>query len=230
MIDFPAPTRFRACWVTQPPSGLAVTPARWTRRVSSSMTHSTSSRRSHTVSTVQQVAGEDPSGLLAQERPPGAGGSPWCRVEPMAATRGTDRDRRDPKPDVLQVALAALGRPRWGSLWPGGRLAVGSPGPAVAGPSGGAGRSRRQRSAAGASPAASPAAPTSTTSRSGAGRADRGEQRPVGGLQPESSDLAAQDGELVAEHQELKVPGGVTAGHQPKQLGGTAQREVGELG
>jgi hypothetical protein len=42
--------------------------------------------------------------------------------------------------------------------------------------------------------------------------ADRGEQRPVGGLQPESWDLAAQDGELVAEHQDLKVLGGVTAG------------------
>jgi hypothetical protein len=53
--------------------------------------------------------------------------------------------------------------------------------------------------------------------------ADRGEQRPVGGLQPESWDLAAQDGELVAEHQDLKIPGGVTADHQPEQLDGTAQ-------
>jgi hypothetical protein len=33
----------------------------------------------------------------------------------------------------------------------------------------------------------------------------------------------------VAEHQDLKVLGGVTAGHQPEQLDGTAQREVGEL-
>jgi len=33
-----------------------------------------------------------------------------------------------------------------------------------------------------------------------------------------------RDGELVAEHQDLKVLGGVTAGHQPEQLdgGGTA--------
>jgi hypothetical protein len=34
-------SRLRACWVTQPPSGLAVTPARWTRLVSSSMKNST---------------------------------------------------------------------------------------------------------------------------------------------------------------------------------------------
>lgn len=33
--------KLRACWVTKPLTGLAVTPARWTRRVSSSMTNST---------------------------------------------------------------------------------------------------------------------------------------------------------------------------------------------
>jgi hypothetical protein len=33
-------SRFRACWVTQLLSGLAVTPARWTRRVASSMKNS----------------------------------------------------------------------------------------------------------------------------------------------------------------------------------------------
>jgi hypothetical protein len=38
----------------QAPSGLAVTPARWTRRVSSSMKTSTDSRGSPTVSTVKQ--------------------------------------------------------------------------------------------------------------------------------------------------------------------------------
>jgi hypothetical protein len=46
--------RLRACWVTQAPFGLAVTPARWTRRVSSSMKNSTYSRRSHTVSAVKK--------------------------------------------------------------------------------------------------------------------------------------------------------------------------------
>jgi hypothetical protein len=45
--------------------GLGVTLARWTRRVSSSMKNSTYSRHSKTVSTVKQVAGDDPGGLLA---------------------------------------------------------------------------------------------------------------------------------------------------------------------
>jgi hypothetical protein len=35
----PSASRLRACWVTQAPFGWAVTPARWTRRVSSSTKH-----------------------------------------------------------------------------------------------------------------------------------------------------------------------------------------------
>ncbi len=50
-------SRLRACWVTQAPSGLAVTPPGWIRLVSSSIKNSTYSRRSQTVSTVKQVAG-----------------------------------------------------------------------------------------------------------------------------------------------------------------------------
>ena len=49
-----ATSRLRACWVTQAPFGWAVTPARWTRRVSSSMKNSTYSRRSEMVSTVKK--------------------------------------------------------------------------------------------------------------------------------------------------------------------------------
>ena len=37
----PVKLRFRACWVTQAPLGLLVHPARWTRRLSSSMKNST---------------------------------------------------------------------------------------------------------------------------------------------------------------------------------------------
>jgi hypothetical protein len=44
--------RFRAVCVTQPESGCAVTPARWTRRVRSSMTKQTYSVRSQVVCTV----------------------------------------------------------------------------------------------------------------------------------------------------------------------------------
>jgi hypothetical protein len=58
-------SRLRACWVTQRPLGLAVTPARRTRRVSNSMTNSTDSRRHQPVATVKQVARDDPGGLLA---------------------------------------------------------------------------------------------------------------------------------------------------------------------
>ena len=43
-------------------------------------------------------------------------------------------------------------------------------------------------------------------------------------------DLATQDGELVAQHQDLQVLGRVTAGEQGQQLDGAAQREVGEFG
>jgi hypothetical protein len=47
-------SRLRACCTTQAPSGWAVTPARCTRRLSSSMKNSTYSRRSQTVSTVKK--------------------------------------------------------------------------------------------------------------------------------------------------------------------------------
>src|SRR6266511_522051 len=59
--------------------------------------------------------------------------------------------------------------------------------------------------------------------------AERGEQRPVGGLQLGTWDLAAEDHELVAQDEDLHVLSGVTAGEQHEQLDGTAQREVGEL-
>jgi hypothetical protein len=49
------------------------------------------------------------------------------------------------------------------------------------------------------------------------------------GLEPWSWGLAAQDGELVAEHQDLKVFGGVAAGEQHQHLHGAAHHEVREL-
>jgi len=55
---------------------------------------------------------------------------------------------------------------------------------------------------------------------------DRGKQRPVGGLRPGTWSLAAQDRELVAQHQDLEVLGGVAAGDQREQLDGATQREV----
>lgn len=43
--------RLRACWATQAPSGLAVTPRTWTNRVPTSTTKKTYKRRGSTVST-----------------------------------------------------------------------------------------------------------------------------------------------------------------------------------
>jgi len=60
--------------------------------------------------------------------------------------------------------------------------------------------------------------------------ADRGEQGPVGGLQPEACDVAVEHGQLVAQHQDLKVLGGITASEQCEQLDGAAQRQIGESG
>jgi hypothetical protein len=48
------------------------------------MKNSTYNRRTQTVSTVKKVAGDDPGGLLAQERPPGRGGPPRRRVQAVA--------------------------------------------------------------------------------------------------------------------------------------------------
>jgi hypothetical protein len=75
-------SRLRACWVTQPLLGLAVTPARWTRRVSSSMKNSTYSRRNQVVSTVKKSHATIPAAcwrrnarqVVAVDR--GAGSSP----------------------------------------------------------------------------------------------------------------------------------------------------------
>jgi hypothetical protein len=56
----------------------------------------------------EEVAGHDPGGLLAQERPPGAVCTSWRRVEPVAAKRGTDRGGRDPNSQVQQLSLDPL--------------------------------------------------------------------------------------------------------------------------
>jgi hypothetical protein len=91
-------SRLRACWVTHWPFGLAVTPARWTRRVSRSMKNSTYSRRSQTVSTVKKSQATIPAASwrrnalqdLAARR--GAGFSPWRR----SVVRITVAERRTP--------------------------------------------------------------------------------------------------------------------------------------
>jgi hypothetical protein len=75
------------------------------------MKNSTYSRRSEIVSTVKQVAGDDPGGLLAQERPPGGGRWPRCRVQPVTLQRRADRGGRDLHAQAQQLALDALVAP-----------------------------------------------------------------------------------------------------------------------
>jgi hypothetical protein len=58
------------------------------------MKNSTYSRRSQTVSTVKQVAGQDPGGRSAQERPPGRRCTPRSGIKPMAAQGRVDRGGR----------------------------------------------------------------------------------------------------------------------------------------
>jgi hypothetical protein len=104
-------SRLRACWATQAALGLAVTPARWTRRVSSSMKNSTYSRRSVAVSTVKKSHARMPAAcwwrnarqVVAVRR--GAGSRPWrCSVVRIAVAEA-------PHAEVPQFALDALVAP-----------------------------------------------------------------------------------------------------------------------
>jgi hypothetical protein len=60
--------------------------------------------------------------------------------------------------------------------------------------------------------------------------ADRGEQGLVGWFQLGSWELAAKDGELVAENKEFQILGSIAAGEQGQELDGAAQGQVGESG
>jgi hypothetical protein len=75
--------RLRACWVTQAPVGLAVTPRMWTRRLATSITNSTYRRLSSTVSTWKRSHARMPWPV----RPGTAARS---------ALRGAAQDRRSP--------------------------------------------------------------------------------------------------------------------------------------
>src|SRR4029450_8194547 len=60
--------------------------------------------------------------------------------------------------------------------------------------------------------------------------ADGGEQSAVGGVQLGPGGLPLEDDELMAQHQDLQVLGGVTASEQREELDGAAEREVDESG
>jgi hypothetical protein len=106
-------TRLRVCWATHHPVGWAVTPARWTRRLPSSMTNSTYTRRRKTVSTVKKAARQDPGGLLAQERPPARCSAAERRVTAVGAQHPPDRAGRQPYAKAQQLAVDSLVAPSW---------------------------------------------------------------------------------------------------------------------
>jgi hypothetical protein len=112
----------------------------------------------------EEIAGDDPGGLLAQQRPPGHSRPPRRRIRPVTTHEGADRGGRHLDVEVLQVALDALVAPA--------RVLAG-----------GGSRSRRGRSAVGASAAASWASRGSTTAGSRQCAADRRQQGSIGGLE-----------------------------------------------
>jgi hypothetical protein len=89
--------------VTQVLSGLAVTPAKWSRLVSSSMKNSTSSRRSQMVSTVKKSQATIPAACWRRNARQvvgrrGAGSSPWRRSVVRIAVAQTRIPRRSSSP------------------------------------------------------------------------------------------------------------------------------------
>jgi hypothetical protein len=180
------------------------------------------------VSTVKQVARDDPGGLLAEKRPPARGRAARGRIQPVTAEGRADRGCRDVHAEAQQFSLDALVAPAGvlpgqaddqlldvlvergspcSTLWVGPRAGDQTPVPAQ----------QRLRLDEETRPA-----------RLGQDTADGGEQRPVGGLQLGSWSLAAQHGELMAQDEELKILGGVAVGEEGEQLDGAAQCQVGE--
>jgi hypothetical protein len=56
----------------------------------------------------------------------------------------------------------------------------------------------------------------------------RGDERPVGPGEAGTGDLAAEDGQLVAKHEDLGVLGGAVHAMDPKQFGHAADQAVQE--
>jgi len=103
----------RACWVAHSPVGFAVMPARYTRRVASSMNTSAYSRRNSTLSTVKKSAGDDPAGLGSQELPPCLGGATRRRIDPGLLQDRPHSAGRDPDTEPGELALDPAVAPTW---------------------------------------------------------------------------------------------------------------------
>jgi hypothetical protein len=160
----------------------------------------------------EEVTGEDPGGLLAQKRPPRHGRSPWRGVQAMAAERFADHGRRDAHVEAEQFALDPLVAPA--GILPcqaDDQLLGSSIKRWTAGPTTGIGPHSGDQAAVPAhqrlrlDEQARPAGPRQHA-------ANGSQQGPIGRLEPWSRNLAAQHGELVAQHQDLQILGRVAAG------------------
>jgi hypothetical protein len=190
--------RLRACWVTHAPGGLAVTPARWTRRVCSWMKNSTYSRCRNTVSTVRKSQATMPAACRRRndrhvvEASRGAGWSPLARrTLAMEACR-------DLAAKAQQLPADALVAPAWilggqphdqglhllGNRWPAAPRRRIGPAPAHHAPVPSQQRLGRDHE--------------DRPSRHGQETAEGRKQRAVFGLEPRPWVLAAQDCQLVA--------------------------------
>jgi hypothetical protein len=176
----------------------------------------------------EEIAGDDPGGLLAQEHPPGRIRPPWRGVQPTPTQHRPDGGGRDSDAQVLEFALDPLVAPA--RVLPGQAddqlshvlVQRWSAGLVVrVGPCAG-----HQASV----PAQQRLRPDDETGPAGSGQhaADGSEQRSVGGPEPGSSRLAAQHTELVTQDEDLQILGGVVIGEQGEELDGAAQRQVGE--
>jgi hypothetical protein len=154
---------------------------------------------------ITKVAGHDPGGLLAQERPLGGGHPPGRGIQPVPTQDGADGSGGDLDAEALEFPLDPLVAParvlpgqaddqllhvivqRWSS----GLMVRVRPG---AGDQAAVPAQQRLRP----DEEAGPAAP-------GQDAADRGEQRPVGGLELGPRRLAAQHRELVAQDEDFQL-------------------------
>ena len=81
------------------------------------MKNSTYSRRSAAVSKVKKVTRQDSRGLLAEERSPGGGSPPRCRIQAVAVQRGADRGCRDSHAEVLVTPVQAPNANAYAERW-----------------------------------------------------------------------------------------------------------------
>ncbi len=103
--------KFLACWVTHPPSGLVVQPARWTRLVVSSMNTRTKDPFEPHGFDGEEIARHHARSLLGQELPPRRGTPPGSRPRAAACEQFSDRASRDLDTELLELAPDALVSP-----------------------------------------------------------------------------------------------------------------------